>query len=112
MFESVYVCKSTFDHNFIVVVPADIGIVKLKGCLFFAAAEKGTHGRRYGGKDGYGTPHKSYVSITNSRCEQVYSSVPAKGEAWLVEEGRKYINWTRVDHNLHLLNADGSIVEK
>ena len=40
-------------------------------------------------------------------------SLPEKCEAWLVEEGRKYINWTRVDQNLHLMDyVTGKIIKE
>ena len=104
MFEPVYVTRATFDRLMVRIIPANIGIVKLYGCCYFAAAIK-DKGRL---NSPLCDPHEENIYL--KECEKRYSSVPAEGEAWLVEEGRKYINWTRVDHNLHLLNADGSIV--
>jgi len=46
--------------------------------------------------------------ISEKTCLRRYGSVPEPGEAWLVTEGRKYINWDRVDQNMFLLNEDGS----
>ena len=103
MFESVYVCRAT-QGNCITVVPASIGIVKVEGCVQFFCAIKDNYSD-YGSI--YDDGKETYISPQKCRAE--YSSVPPKGTAWLVEESRKYINWTRVDHNIHLLNADGSI---
>ena len=105
MFESVYVCRASYNKGCewcIDVFPAHIGIVKKAGCCYFASANN------YKKNDGYGKPTER---ISKSQCRQQYSSVPPAGTAWLVEEGRKYINWTRVDHNMHLLNPDGSITK-
>ena len=105
MFESVYVCRNT-NGSLITIVPARIGIVKLKGCVQFFCAIKNSDGK-YGYI--YDTSGEDYVP--HKLCRDMYSSVPPDGTAWLVEEGRKYINWTQVDQNMHLLNADGSIVK-
>ena len=108
MFESVYVCRDTGQYSNIVIAPAHIGIVKLEGCYMFRCAIKDTNGDYGNIYDG----EKEDWTIRAERCREKYSSVPKNGEAWLVEEGRKYINWTRVDLDMHLLNADGSIVKK
>ncbi len=104
MFEPVYVCRSTIGDS-IIIVPARIGIVKVEGCVQFFCAIKDKYGD-------YGTIYEyskeAYISVRE--CRARYSSVPPRNTAWLVEEGRKYINWTRVDLDMHLLNADGSIV--
>ena len=103
MFESVYVCRDTYCSKAL-IIPADIGIVKLEGCVAFYPATK---------IDGdYGNENDCDEWISYPACRGRYGAIPSKGTAWLVEEGRKYINWTRVDHNLHLLNANGSIVKQ
>ena len=104
MFESVYVCRSTVGDS-IVIVPAKIGIVKLEGCVQFFCAIKDKYGD-YGAI--YEESKEAYISVRE--CRTRYSSFPPRNTAWLVEEGRKYINWTRIDQEMHLLNADGSIV--
>ena len=107
MFESVYVCRDTEQDFHVTIVPAWVGIVKITGCVEFYAAIKKRHGK-------YGSAFDDNIEDNNTtlaECRRKYDSVPEKGEAWLVEEGRKFINWTRVDHNMHLLNADGSIVK-
>ncbi len=107
-FEPVYVSRATFDRKFILVVPAHIGIVKLGGCYYFAPAVKTSDGEywyllyeKVGGEE-----------ISLSTCRRRYGSIPASGEAWLVEEGNKYINWTREDQNMHLLDEKGKIVKE
>ena len=102
MFEPVYVCRDSV-YDMILVIPARIGIVKIKGCVQFYRAKK-----LYGGY----TNWEADVWISQAECRKRYSSVPDNGTAHLVEEGRKFINWTRVDHNLHLLNVNGSIVKQ
>ncbi len=104
MFESVFVCRSTVGDS-IVIVPAKIGIVKLEGCVQFVCAIKDKYGD-YGAI--YEESKEAYISV--QECRARYSSFPPRNTAWLVEEGRKYINWTRVDQDMHLLNTDGSIV--
>ena len=108
MFEPVFISRDTEQIRFVTIVPARIGIVKIKGCLQFVAAIKDVDGEY-----GYVTDStKEKNSTTLPECKRLYGSVPNREEAWLVEEGRKYINWLRVDQDLHLLNADGSIVTK
>ena len=102
MFESVYVCRDSV-YNMILVIPARVGIVKIQGCVQYYAAIKNKQGE-------FDYEHKCDVWLALEECKRKYSSYPDYGTAWLVEEGRKYINWTRVDQDMHLLNADGSIV--
>ena len=106
MFESVYVCRSTVGDS-IVIVPAKIGIVKLEGCVQFFCAIKDKYGD-YGAI--YEESKEAYISV--QECRTRYSSFPPRNTAWLVEEGRKYINWTRVDHTMHLLDRKGNIVKE
>ena len=101
MFTSVFVTRTTFTY-YVRVFPADIGIVKKVGCVYFASALD------YRENAGYGCPSEQISLI---ECEAKYDSVPERGEAWLVEEGRKYIHWTRVDHNMHLLDNKGDIIK-
>ena len=103
MFEPIYVCRGTYYNQSVMVVLAKIGIVKLTGCCFFIPALKK--------RGDYGSSSRSEI-ICLATCRKRYGSIPKIEEAWLVEEGRKYINWTRVDQNLHLLNEDGSIVKQ
>lgn len=105
-FEPIFVCRDSFAIGRVRIFPARVGIVKLEGCHYFAAALKGDNGE-YGYTCVEGQDH-----ITLSACHRRYGSVPAKGEAWLVEEGRKHINWERVDHNMYLLEEDGTIIKE
>ncbi len=103
MFKPVYVCRGSADWR-VLVIPADVGIVKIQGCCFFALATKDEEGD-------YGFTPQSITGerwISAHTCRERYGSVPDSDEAWLVEEGYKYINWTRVDKNMALLNYDGS----
>lgn len=85
------------------VIPAHVGIVKLEGCHYFVPA-----GKDKGGYYGCGESE----CITSAICLERYGSVPKEGEAYLVEEGRKYINWTRVDEDMYLLDNQGNIVKE
>jgi len=113
MLQPVYVCRDSETMAYglfsllpvgpVVVVPANVGIMKLAGCVHFVSASKP------GPSDSYNRFSLTNMeSISLAECEERYSSVPKPGEAWLVTEGRKYINWERVDQNMFLLNDDGS----
>ncbi len=108
MFKAVYVTKMKFhDYNIdgVDVIPAHVGIVKLKGCHYFIPAVKD--------KDGCYESDEQHVStITSATCRRRYGAVPKEGEAYLVEEGRKHINWTRVDEDMYLLDIQGNIVKE
>ncbi len=101
MFEPVFVTMDTYEVDYAEVTPARIGIVKIQGCVAYYTARKSC---------GYYIPPRESISF--KECRERYSSVPKAGEAWLVEEGRKYINWTRVDHNMPLLDYKGNIVKE
>ncbi len=117
MFEPVYVVQGSKDSGIsgmVYVIPASMGIVKLKGCQWFVPAVKrdGLYARGIIHCDYPGVKLycDSYGSVPDlAICRERYASIPEPGTAWLVEEGTKYINWTRIDLNLHLLNEDGSI---
>ncbi len=105
MFEPVFVTRDS-NANFITVVPAHVGIVKVEGCYQFFCAikdEDGEYGYNYDDNE---------KAIARSTCRRRYGSVPKKGEAYLVEEGRKHINWTRVDEEMYLLDREGNIVKE
>ena len=108
MFEPVYIAKDEFQNceiDTVVVISARVGIVKLEGCYHFAPAIKNA-----GGNYGYEEQHTEYIS--SATCRRRYGAVPKEGEAYLVEEGRKYINWTRVDEDMYLLDDQGNIVKE
>ncbi len=114
MFEPVYVSRDSralfinnMFHDCIDVIPAKIGIVKLAGCVFFMPAIKDDCGK-------YNAPDldEHFEQISLSTCQKRYGSVPEPGEAWLVTEGRKFINWEREDQNMFLLNKDGSLYKE
>ncbi len=113
MFEPVYVSRDSHAlyyhgmfHDGIDVTPAKIGIVKLAGCIFFVPAIVDVCGR-------YNFVGGACVErISLPTCQERYGSVPEPGEAWLVTEGRKYINWDREDQNMFLLNSDGSFYKE
>jgi len=110
MFEPVFVCRATYqdyDCARIMVVPATVGIVKLQGCHYFAAAVKDEDGEY-----GFRNIESGAEHIAQVACKKRYSSVPKPGEAWLVTEGRKCINWNRADQNMFLLNDDGSLYKE
>ncbi len=127
MFEPVYVCRASFD-SLVHVIPAKTGIVKVVGCHYFCPAVKLFHEELgeiyvYAGQEGdslYGSDiswlgdeaHRDRYEISLAECQKRYSSIPKPGEAWLVTEGRKYINWDRADQNMFLLNEDGSFYKE
>ena len=104
MFEPVYVSRDSNYQVTVTVVPAHIGIVKIEGCHQFEPAIKDSDGDY-----GYG---KEAKYIAQATCRRKYGDVPEEGEAYLVEEGRKYINWTRVDEDMYLLDTQGNIVKE
>ena len=106
MFKPVYVTRDTVQSNFVSVIPANVGIVKVEGCVVYWPAIKADNGR-YGGV----FCEVGARNISLSTCRRRYSGVPKQGEAWLVEEKRNHILWTRVDEDLHLLDKFGKIIE-
>ena len=102
----VYVTRDTVQSNFVSVIPANVGIVKVDGCVIYWPAVKADNGR-YGGV----FCEVGARNISLSTCRRRYSGVPKQGEAWLIEEGREYINWTRVDEELYRVNIKGNIIE-
>ncbi len=110
MFEPVYITRDTCCmKEYAQIIPAHIGIVKLKGCVRFEPAIKNA-AHFYGGFVNRNKAGATFMKLF--ACRRKYGSIPAKGEAWLVEEGRKYINWTQVDQDLHLLDEKGKIVKE
>ncbi len=104
MFEPVFVSRNSDYAYYVKVVPAHIGIVKINGCYQFEAAVKDEDGD-YGFDD-------EFELIVKSTCRQRYGAVPKLGEAYLVEEGRIYIHWTRVDEDMYLLDSQGNIIKE
>lgn len=109
MFEPVYITRDTIGMIKVQINPAYIGIVKIAGCVQFEPAIKGVF-NCYGGSHNHGKAGVAFITLAT--CRKKYGSIPAQGEAWLVEEGRKYINWTQVDHEMYLLDEKGNIVKE
>ena len=105
MFKPVYVTRDT-SSNYVKVIPAHVGIIKLQGCVEFYPARKWQGA--YGYSSAYGVGGEKICLAT---CHTRYSGIPKQGEAWLVEDGRKYITWTRVDKDMYILDSYGNIIE-
>lgn len=104
MFKPVFVSKDTETISRLAtidVTPFKLGIVKVKGCVQYFTRKK---------RNGRFTT-KGMEAITKQECKKRYGSVPGRGSAWLVEEGRKYINWTQVDQDMPLMDDRGNRVK-
>ncbi len=114
MFEPMYLVQGTHAMAALVfAIPAEIGIVKLDGCHWFAPATKDRDGN-YGGGVGWRSVKRYSLASDGdiAKCKEKYGDIPGVGEAWLVEETKIEIKWTRVDHNLALLFPSGRYAKK
>jgi len=122
MFKPVYVCRATYDANHVQIIPAELGIVKVYGCYFFTVAKK-TRNSTFA--ESFLTAIYRELHMWNSKllpkgcheicprtCKRRYGTIPKRGEAYLVEEKRDHILWTRVDEDLHLLTEYGNIIKE
>ena len=105
MFE-VYITRDTNQEGYVTITPANVGIVKVDGCVIYWPAVKAYNGR-YGGV----FCEVGAKNISLSTCRRRYSGIPKQSEAWLVEEKHDHILWTRVDEDLYLLNIEGNIIK-
>lgn len=106
--KTVYITRDT-DQTHAEVWDAEIGIRKRKGCVQFLSAVKVT------GRKGKFSNRDCLASIIiddlcAKECRELYDGYPAKGAAYLVEDKGSYWLWTRMDHNLYLLDWNGDII--
>lgn len=107
MKKTVYITRDTYQIG-CDIWDAGIGIVKLEGCVQFESAAQ------Y--QKGFWNTFNYYVGrlgmLLQQVCERKYGSFPDCGEAWLVEDKGSYWLWTRVDHNMFLLESQtGKIIK-
>lgn len=105
MEKAVFITRDSDQERCVEVWVAEQGIVKLEGCVMY-------YGFSNFEADGAVYFNLGCESTLIAECCERYGTVPHKGQAWLVEDKGKYWQWTRVDHNMCLLDDCGKVIGK
>jgi hypothetical protein len=106
----VYITRNT-DSRAVAIWDTEIGIAKFEGCVEYYSGNTIQANRKFNICERWDNGLLS--CLCSYDCIKEFGSFPGRGEAWLVEERKNDILWTRVDHNMHLLSPKtGEIIEE